>query len=82
MTPAQQNKVKVAAHQIKVALDCIRGEPEGIRDRMMQEVMGRVQRYLTGEQLTIDGPGLVTEIPDPDDSAPINTEGKDQPEVS
>lgn len=66
--------VKRTAHQIVKALEAFKDGPGQNRQRAIQEVMGRVNRMLNGDGgLTIEGPGLVTEV-----TAPINTAETDK----
>jgi hypothetical protein len=71
--------VKQTAYKIIQALSVFQDEPAHIRSQAHQVVMNRVRSILEGsENLIVEGHGLVTEVPEPGQTDPINTPKTDE----
>lgn len=64
---------KRAAFLIVQALNIFKNEPPQIRQQAQQIIMQRVNRMMNGDNSIIEGEGLVTVIPEANETTPGNT---------
>jgi hypothetical protein len=75
MKPEQELLIKQTAYKIMQALSVFQGLPPNVRNASHHAVMTRVRGMLEGiEGLTVEGPGLVTVVPEPEEPGLINRE--------
>ena len=67
----------VAAYQIhQILRSAFKNEPDYVQQQGAQVIMSHVNRMLHGEQVTVEGPDLVTPVEEPVVAEPVPPEDK------